>query len=391
MYQQRIVIIGAGIVGLATAYALLKQGSHNVTVLEQAAVDHQRGTSHGLSRLLRLEYGEERFYSEMVLQSLYRWHELEQRSQRTLYTQTELLALGNETDHSTKASYYHLRDMGLPIQQLSRDTCKQLFPQFNTQAYDMCTYNKVAGILYASHCLQALKENILKMGGTIHESCHVKSILHDNPHTPLRIRTADNSEIQAERAVLAVGSWVHRLLGELHLPIRITRQYLLYFANLSPTLFGLHTFPAFLSDDIYGFPIHSTYAGCGPNWLKVASHNFGNTIDPDQSPQIEERVVRQVAEKTYQLLPMLRNARLIQVDACMYDVSPDENFILDCHPNDPRVVFAAGLTGHGFKFGPLLGDILSSLVRNTPPPVPIERFRLARLTQASYKQQSSVA
>ncbi len=391
MYQQRIVIIGAGIVGLATAYTLLKQGMRNVIVLEQATVDHQRSTSHGLSRLLRFEYGEDRFYSEMVRHSLRRWHELGHQSQHKLYTPTEVLSLGNEIDNCTKASYYHLRDMGLPIQRLSRDACKQLFPQFNIQAYDMYTYNKEAAILYASNCLLTLKEHILSMGGIIHETCRVKTILHDNPHIPLRIRTTDNNEIQAERVVSAVGSWVHYLLADLQLPIRITRQYLLYFANLSPTLFGLHTFPAFLTDDIYGFPIHSTCAGCGPNWLKVASHKFGNTIDPDQIPQIDERVVKQVAEKTYQLLPQLREARLIHVDACMYDVSPDENFILDYHPDDPRIVFAAGLTGHGFKFGPLLGEILSSLVRNTPPPVPIERFRLNRLMQASYKQHISVA
>ena len=78
---------------------------------------------------------------------------------------------------------------------------------------------------------------------------------------------------------------------------------------------------------------------------------------------------------------MLERAELVQVDSCMYDVTPDEDFILDCLPYDPRVVFATGLTGHGFKFGLLLGEILSSMVCNTQPPVTLERFQLARFSR----------
>jgi glycine/D-amino acid oxidase-like deaminating enzyme len=95
--------------------------------------------------------------------------------------------------------------------------------------------------------------------------------------------------------------------------------------------------------------------------------------------------------KLYDLLPVLVSAKLVRVDSCMYDVSPDENFILDYHPNDPRIVFATGLTGHGFKFGPLLGEILSDLVRGIPPLIPMEHFRLARFPQRSLAQAVSVA
>src|SRR6266849_4230083 len=94
--QQRVVIVGAGIVGLSTAYALLAQGVKHVMVLEQETVDHRRSTSHGISRLLRFEYGSDIFYSEMVRLSLNRWKRLERASSRTLYTPTGLLSLGME-------------------------------------------------------------------------------------------------------------------------------------------------------------------------------------------------------------------------------------------------------------------------------------------------------
>ena len=86
-----------------------------------------------------------------------------------------------------------------------------------------------------------------------------------------------------------------------------------------------------------------------------------------------------------ELLPALEQAELVQVDSCMYDVTPDEDFILDRLPHDPRVVFATGLTGHGFKFGLLLGEILSSMVCNIQPPVPLERFQLARFSHQHQK------
>lgn len=392
MYQQRVVIVGAGIIGLSTAYALLRQGMKQVTVVEQAAVDHRRGTSYGLSRLLRFEYGADALYSEMVQLSLKRWRSLERATKQTLCTQTGLLVLGNEGDNFTQPSYLTLRALGLPTRQLSRQECKQFFPQFNLSSYDQFTYNIEAGILHASTCLQTLKALILDLGGTIYEAHRVKELIDDSSRLPVRLRLYNNEDILADRVVLATGPWVHRLLGELRLPVRMTRQYLLYFANLPLASFGLYAFPAFLAGELYGFPIHPTdCTGYGPCWFKATSHTFGATVDPDEIPAVDERMVNSVKWKLYDLLPALVSAKLVRVDSCMYDVSPDENFILDYHPNDPRIVFATGLTGHGFKFGPLLGEILSDLVRGIPPLIPMEHFRLARFPQRSLAQAVSVA
>src|SRR5216684_7601704 len=108
--QQRIVIIGGGIIGLSTAYALLKQGKRRILLLEQAAVDHAGGTSHGFSRLLRFEYGRDSLYTRMVQLSLERWRQLELASKRVLYTPTGVLALSSEEDSFTCASYEAARE-----------------------------------------------------------------------------------------------------------------------------------------------------------------------------------------------------------------------------------------------------------------------------------------
>ena len=390
MKQQQVIIVGAGIIGLSTAYALLKQGMQHVTVLEQATVDHQRGTSSGLSRLLRFEYGSDLFYSEMVRLSLEHWQTLELLSGRTLYTPTGLLVLGNEEDGFTRASHRHLQNMGFPTEHLSRQDCTGHFPQFNTQSYNFLTYNPNAGMLHASACLHSLKKLILDLGGHIYENSCVTHLTHDIQH-PIRLHLSSGGELKADRVVLAMGPWVHKLLAELQLPIRITRQHLLYFTNLPSSLFALHAFPAFMAGDLYGFPIHNTCVDTGPSWLKVASHIFGSPINPDETPVTDNYVIMRITEKLCTILPALQKAVLAHVDVCMYDVSLDENFILDRHPDDPRIVFATGLTGHGFKFGPILGELLSSLLCEMEPVVPLDRFRLARFTHSMATRTGSAA
>src|SRR5437588_4364699 len=148
--QQRIVIVGAGIVGLSTAYALLSEGMRHVIVLEQEAVDHQRASSHGPSRLLRFEYGSDAFYSSMVRLSLNRWKSLQQLTCRNLYSQTGVLVLGREDDNFAESSYQVLRRLGSPIEHLSEWACRQRFPQFATHPYYTLTFNTEGGVLHAS-------------------------------------------------------------------------------------------------------------------------------------------------------------------------------------------------------------------------------------------------
>ena len=378
--MQRIVIVGAGIVGLSTAYALLKRGVRNVTVLEQAVVDHPRGTSHGLSRLLRFEYGSDTFYAQLVQASMHLWRELQQQSLQTLYSPTGLLVLGHERDNFTQPGYHILRELDLPIQHLSLKECRTRFPQFMTYGFNYCTYNNEAAILHASTCLQTLKRLILDLGGTICETSKVTRIVHENIQRPVRLYLASGEEYSADKMVLAIGPWIHYLLGSLHLPVRMTRQYLLYFANLPTRDFGSQAFPAFFARDLYGFPLHSSFTGRGPAWLKVSSHDFGIPVDPDETPTVEKEYIMHLRNRIEDVVPAVQRATLAQIESCMYDVTEDEDFILDRLPDDPRIVIGTGLSGHGFKFGPMIGEMRCSLVRETEPPVSMRRFQLARFS-----------
>src|SRR5579863_5628333 len=375
--QQHIIIIGAGIVGLSTAYALLKEGKRRVTLLEQAAIDHPGGASHGFSRLLRFEYGPDQLYTAMVQLSLERWKRLELAAMRALYMPTGVLALGSRDDGYTHSSYELARDRGLPIEYLDEAQCNKRFPQFSTHTFDVVTFNADGGILHASACLQTLRDMVLDMGGEIVETYRVMRITHNDQCRPLLLYLASGQVISAERVVIAAGPWVHHLLPEVELPVRMTRQYLLYFAGLPAACYEAGTFPAFLAGNLYGFPIHR---GCN-GWVKASSHDFGHTVSPDDRTPPDEAIIDNIREQLSAFLPALRHAPLARIDACMYDVSPDEHFILDHLPGDPRVIVATGLSGHGFKFGLLLGELLSSMLCATEPVVPLERFRLARFAK----------
>lgn len=372
--HQRIVIVGAGIVGLSTAYALLKQGKRRVTLLEQATVDHTGGTSHGFSRLLRFEYGSEAHYSRMVQLSLERWKQLEVAGGRALYLPTGVLVAGSSEDSFTCSSYRVTKEMGLPVEYLSEEQCNKRFPQFATRTYDTITYNADGGILLASTCLQTLRDLVLAMGGEIIEASRVSRIVYGNASRPVQLSLASGEVIAAERVVIAAGPWIHHLLPEVELPVRMTRQYLFYFAGLPVTSYSEGAFPAFMVDSLYGFPIHR---GCN-GWVKAASHDFGYTVSPDDRTPPDRVVVDRIRDSLAALLPALHTAPLARIDSCVYDVTPDEHFILDRLPDDPRIVIATGLSGHGFKFGLLLGELLSSLVCDTQSVVPMEHFGLAR-------------
>ncbi len=375
--QQHITIIGAGIVGLATAYALLKQGKRSVTVLEQVAVDHAGGTSHGFSRLLRLEYGADALYSRMVQLSLELWKQLEAVSGRALYTPTGVLVVGSREDDFTCTSYEVMQELGLPVAYLTEKECNRRFPQFAVLTHNAITYNAEGGILHASSCLQTLRDLVLAMGGEIVEASRVTRILYSDVRRPLQLALASGQVIATDRVLVAAGPWLHRLLPEVELPVRITRQYLLYFAGLSVASYAAGVFPAFLTGNLYGFPIHR---GCN-GWVKAASHDFGYTVLPDDVTPPDGAVIERIRCQLAAVLPALRHAPLARIDSCVYDVSPDEHFILDRLPADPRIVLATGLSGHGFKFGLLLGELLSSLLCDTQPVVSLERFGLARFAR----------
>jgi len=370
MVRETAIVVGGGVMGLAAGSALAGRGVA-VTLLERHEIGHDWAASHGLTRAIRHEYGAAALYTDMVARSLPLWDELARETARHLYTETGVLSLGRADDGHTLAGFEVMQAAGLPIERLSAEECAARFPQFRPEDYDVITYNPTGGMLHASECVRALAARLRARGGTIREGIQVRRV--ETAGDGGRVVLADGSALQADTVIVAAGAWVADVLPEVALPIRVTRQQVCYLEGLSPERFAVGTFPVFLASmEYYGFPLQ------GAGWFKVGSHVFGDTVDPNVGYPPDMQEVEAVRGFLRRVIPGAAEGRLALVDRCMYDVTPDEDFILDHHPGGEGVVIASGFSGHGFKFGILIGELLAALALHETPPVPLERFRLAR-------------
>lgn len=372
MAQQRMLVVGGGVVGLSAACALAGTGA-DVTVLERFTVAHAWASSHGLTRAIRHEYGPAAIYTQMVARSLGLWADLARETGRHLYTATGVLTLGQSDDGHTLPGLDVMRAAGLPVEQLTPEACAQRFPQFTPTDYAAITYNPTGGMLYASECLFALADRLRARGGHLRVGARVARV--EPLATGGRVTLADGTILEADRVIVTAGPWVHDVLPELALPVRATRQQVCYFGGLDPAQFGVGTFPIFLASmEFYGFPLVT-----GPDgalWFKAASHVIGASVDPNVPYAIDEAEVSSVRDFLRRTIPAAAQAPLVATDRCMYDMSPTEDFILDRHPGGAGVILGSGFSGHGFKFGPLIGELLAALALDQPPEFPLDAFRL---------------
>ena len=372
MARQRMVVVGGGVMGLAAGCALAERPDVAVTVLERFQVGHDWASSHGLTRAIRYEYGDAAIYTEMVARSLPLWADLARETGRTLYTETGVLTLGHSDDGHTLPGLEVMRAQGLPAERLAGDACRARFPQFQPDDYDAITWNPTGGMLHASECLAALTQRLRARGGDVREGAQVTRVEPEGDGG--RVTLADGSAISADRVIVTAGPWVQDVLPGLHLPVRPTRQQVCYFGDLpQPELFAPERFPVFLVGmNQYGFPLQ------GPGWFKIGLHAFGETADPNAGYEADEAQVEAVRDFLRRVIPGAAEGRLALVDRCMYDVTPDEDFILDAHPGGAGVIIGSGFSGHGFKFGVLIGQVLAALALGEEPSVPMERFGLSR-------------
>ena len=370
MTQPTSLVVGGGVMGLSAAVALAARGA-DVTLLERASIGHQWASSHGLTRAIRHEYGPDAIYSQMVARSLVLWGELARETGRHLYTETGVLTLGQPDDGQTLAGYDILRAMGLPIERLTAEECRRRFPQFTPEGYGAITYNAVGGMLHADECLLALAQRLRSLGAAVREGVRVARVEADGRGG--RVVLADDSVLHADAVVVTAGPWVQEVLPGVRLPVRATRQQVSYFAGLPADSFAVGRFPVFLAEmEYYGFPL------VGPGWFKVGAHLLGAEVDPNEPYAPDEHEVEGVRTFLRAVIPAAASAELALVDRCMYDVSPDEDYILDHHPASAGVVIGSGFSGHGFKCGVVVGEMLAALALGEPPAFPLDRFSLAR-------------
>lgn len=373
----RVIIIGAGVVGTMAAWRLAQAG-HDVVVLEQFNLDHDRGSSYGDSRVVRRVYTD-RLYTALMADAYTLWHELQSRfPDRELFSTPGGLFFGPQGHPEMLAAERSLAASGVAYESLDAAKCADRFPALKLHGDEYGLYEPSMGYARASQCVRAAARLARQHGAVIHESTPVVAI-SATPQGGVQVTTANGPAFEADRLVLCAGPWSGRLLAEqgIALPLRIVRKtYIHLLPERNKTDFETGRFPVWIDAQswAYGFPRLGDVPG-----VKIAIHAGGQETSPGAVDRIVSDEDRDaLVGYARRRFPDLSD-EVVYEKVCLYTMTPDEDFIIDRMPGLPGAFMIGGTSGHGFKFGPLLGEIARILVDGAPTPYDLSRFSLARL------------
>ena len=374
-----LIVLGTGGVGSA---ALLAAASRGVRCLGIDAFPpaHAWGSSHGETRIIRQAYFEHPDYVPLAIASYRHWERLEAEAGQQVLVRTGLLQVGPSEGEVLRGVRASARQYRLDVEELSRDEIVRRFPGFGVPEGMDGIYESTAGYLHVERAV-ALQLELAQQRGAQLETGH-RVATWKATHTAgsssgcIEIETVSGQRYRGARLIVTAGAWAMQLLPELAPSLTVLRKPLFWFPVEAPTLRPSAS-PAFLYEMpegvFYGFPpIRGR--------LKLAEHSGG---DPVADPLTVDRTLHEADLARLQAfiaghLPGLGDTPVDHC-VCMYTMSPDAHFVLDRHPEFPQVAFAAGLSGHGFKFVGALGQALVELAIDGSTDLPVQFLSAKRL------------
>lgn len=345
MIDARVIVVGSGIAGAATARALAKGGVDTLLV-EQFTLGHKRGSSHGASRIFRFSYADPVLVAD-CMESLELWRDLEDETRTTLYTRTGGFDLGGPAPAHRAA----LDANGAECELLSSAEAARRYPGVRFPSDAPILFQPDAGISHADAAVRACVDSARTHGATYREGIRVDGLEPDDDGVTIH---TSGARLRAEAVVVTAGAWARPLLATCGLDVGVTptRETVVYF----PFADGF-TIPSVVEWD--ASPPFFSLLGPGVG-LKTGWHHAGPVIDdPDLSGEPSDQTIAAVTEWVRERFPGAGTPH-VAAETCIYTNTPDERFVLARHG---RVVVGSACSGHGFKFGPLTGARLAALAR----------------------------
>jgi sarcosine oxidase len=376
-----VIVVGGGAVGTAAAYALARAGKR-VALFEQFQVGHNRGSSHGESRIIRHSYTN-KDYATLAPEAFSRWRELERESGQELLCMTGGIDLGRATNPALMACRDSLASAEIGHIWMEGEEAQRFVPQFALPENWAVLWQSGAGILNAGRCVQAMARMAAKLGATVTENAVVRVIHARTSSAVVEVETGAGLESHSAGAVIvAAGPWATRWFADLGIafPLKVTHQQVVYYPVDRPDIWAVGRCPIYIAhgrDGFYGFPV-SERAG----QIKVAVELDLEIDNPDETPREPDAAA--LAQLNHTVRTLFRGVRPepAEVVTCRYTESPDHDFIIDRHPEFPKVVLASPCSGHGFKFsitsGELAAELATTEAGNDASVLWRERFGLAR-------------
>lgn len=374
MERYDAIVLGIGGVGSAALYHLAKRGVRAIGV-DRFTPPHDRGSSHGHTRVIRQAYFEHSDYVPLLKDAYKLWHELESNTSRQFFFPIGLIEIGPPDGIVVPGVIGAAEEHGLQVESLSARQITQRWPGLNVGGNLVGVFEPAAGYLRVEDCVQAHVDAARSTGAEIVTNTEVRSWEASNHD--IRLQLADGSQIAGERLIIAAGAWSGQLVSDLNVELEVRRKSLFWFEtddSRYDIASGMPVFLFELSNGVfYGFP------KLDERGVKFAEHTGGRKVnDPltvDRSVVADEQ--RRLVDALSANLPGV-SPRVTDHTVCLYTMSADEHFIVDRHPRHPNVVFAAGLSGHGFKFTPVLGRVLADLALDGETELPIDFLSLKR-------------
>jgi sarcosine oxidase len=368
-----VAVIGLGAMGSAALYHLARRGLRSVGI-EQLSPGHDRGSSHGETRIIRLGYFEHPSYVPLVRAALPLWRALERDSGQALLAVTGIIEIGAPDSTLVAGTLRSARQHGLSHEVLDAANVMRRFPAFRLPSDFVGVLQPEGGILAAEPAIHAQLALAAAAGAEVRTNETVRAI--EPTSTGVRVIT-DRGVTEAGQAVVAAGPWLKRLLPGLPMPIRVTRQVLAWFQPDETALFWRDRCPVYLIEMdagiFYGFP-----AGPKPGVKFAKHHHADEAVDPAVPARPMDGADEAMLRTALAAHVPSANGRLIDAQTCLYTMAPDGDFILDRLPGAPAILVASPCSGHGFKFAPVIGEIIADLATTGATRHDISRFRLAR-------------
>jgi sarcosine oxidase len=368
-----VIVVGLGAMGSATVYHLARRGQR-VLGLDAFAPGHTHGSSHGESRIIRLAYYEHPNYVPLLRRAYQLWESTQAEFGRPLMRLIGGLFLGVADSPLVGGSLLSARTHDLRHELLDADEIRRRYPVLEPRANEVAVYEPTAGVLFPERCIEA---HLRLAAAELHFEEPVTSWTASSGG--VEVYTSKQRYV-ADRLVLTAGAWSGKLLADLGLPLQPERIPVVWFEpRETPELFGPDRLAIYVWDTgeagvFYGCP-HLDWPG-----VKVGRHYQGQACDPDtvdrQATEADERPMRSFVDQRIPALNGPTARRLV----CLYTNTPDEHFVVDRHPTLPNVVFAAGFSGHGFKFASVMGEILADLATTGRATPDADFLRAARLS-----------
>jgi sarcosine oxidase len=353
-----VAVVGVGGMGSAALAHCAARGA-KVIGIEQFEIAHDRGSSHGKSRMIRKAYFENQAYVPLVLRAYELWRELERDAGEELLRITGVLAVGQEDSTIVQRTRRTATDCDLPLEQLSRREIASRYPTLKLLPGESGVLETDGGVLDPERAVAAHARLARTRGAELR--CGVSLLNWEPTSAGFALRLSDGSQVETRTLVLTLGPWFKTMLESLSVPTLVQRNVQVWFSPAHDA-YRAGRFPSFLLDrpglpaPLYGFPDFG-------DGMKAAFHGYGDDTDAERVRRTidESRDVAPLAAALEDWMPGAAH-RVVAAKSCLYTLTPDHDFVIDRHPEHPNLLMCGGFSGHGFKFAPVIGEIAADLV-----------------------------